>query len=731
MQGKSLYNDIRLNPRSTEDSRVVASKWSLQIDPYLPELPDAETNIEDAWKDYLNITAERLIFRMRLLNLPVDDSLASSEAIMSARPFGDDGPTFNELILTSTQIAAAFIPLMPEDVSSANKPVMARLYCVSGLRKNNYRFPFIDGENEPGIRDCSWFIAGVKHDVVQSGISGRSWMLAAKLLMQIIKNRDVPTAKNLAGNFIVTGDVANGSITQVEIGRKPELDKYEFRNFKWIVPMKNANEIITIPSRRIEKPATLEEAYKLIESMQSKATQSFMRFLKNFDLEGMKEQYEIGADIFTEDKESGLVPIEYAKTAFNLMIDSKMGKWEYPNIAHPIQMPDKETLKDPPGGETMRRGDMDRLMWRPLTNVTRIIEWLRGEGADCANMFYCMARERRADAIEIMSQYYPLNARSAEGCTAVDLALNNKDWDTAQFLYDRFGITCDASASRNACLKCACSRIFPDDPENYFTDADFELIRHALEVGMSPMSQILQASSSPELIDYRYRRRKTTLFELAILGGCGRLVRHLLECGVDANVRLQSYREDFGREDEWYSCYKPPTPLEIAYKHRVYTQWPAREEIIKLLKEHGATETMELKEFRRTEYQKALAKVNGKEDGYANHAFIAECIMDGEPFTDRVNGVLEWWDKSISRENSHTVSSSIYGMALEYGWINIVEACLEKGASPNEAITFNSEEDPIKGDVYETVSPMEIAQRSKSEKTRVQLVDLLKKYGEE
>ena len=70
-------------------------------------------------------------------------------------------------------------------------------------------------------------------------------------------------------------------------------------------------------------------------------------------------------------------------------------------------------------------------------------------------------------------------------------------------------------------------------------------------------------------------------------------------------------------------------------------------------------------------------------------------------------------------------------MALEYGWINIVEACLEKGASPNEEITFNSEEDSINGDVYEAVSPMEIARRSKSDKTRIQLVDLLKKYGAE
>ncbi len=526
MQGKSLYNYIQVNPRSTEDSRVVASKWSLQVDPYLPELPDAGTNVEAGWRDYLNITAERLIFRMRLLNLPVDDSLASSEAIMSARPFGDDGPTFNELILTSTQIAAAFIPLTPEDVSSANKPVMARLYCVSGLRKNNYRFPFIDGENEPGIRDCSWFIAGVKHDVVQSGISGRSWMLAAKLLMQIIKNRDVPTAKNLAGNFIVTGDVANGSITQVEIGRKPELDKYEFRNFKWIVPMKNANEIITIPSRRIEKPATLEEAYKLIESMQSKATQSFMRFLKSFDLNGMKEQYEIGADIFAEDKAIGRIPVEYAKIERDRLIAS---------------MVDKSQV------------EWDHI--RRIKDIGRIIEWLQRQGADCANMFYCMARERRLDAIEIMSQYYPLNARNAEGCTATDIALNNKDWGTAQFLYDRFGISCDSTASRNDCLRNVCDKIESppsSGPYEYFTDGDFELICHALQVGMTPMSHISQTLGAGDLAALYYSsnygfpeeycsKRLITLLELAIRGGNVRLVKYLLENGANANDRLTSH----------------------------------------------------------------------------------------------------------------------------------------------------------------------------------------------
>lgn len=730
MNQKSLYTNVCRNPLVSEDSRIVASKWFSPVDPYLPEIPLAIPDNEQFRTAYLNITAERLLFRKKILCLPIDEGLSADPNILMARPFGDENPTFGDLIAPTIRLAASFVPLAPDDVDTTIKPVMSRLYCVSGLQGEQCTTPFRDGAGEPGIGDFAWFVAGVKPKIMATGISGRSWLLAANLLMKLVTNHDSATAKNLLCNYIVTGDVVGGAISQVEIGRKTELDVSEFKNYKWIVPMQNANEMTSLPARRIEKPATLDEAYKLIESMQSKATQSFLRFLKNFDLDGMKQQYEIGADIFVEDKESGLMPIEYAKTAFNLMIDSKMGKWEYPNIAHPIQMPDRETLKDPEGSGVASRGDWDRYMWQPLKNVTRIIEWLRGMGADCANIVYLMARERRSDVIEIMSQYYPLNARTAEGCTAVDLALNNKDWATAQFLYDHFGITCDTSASRNECLKSACSRIFPDDPEVFFTDADFELICHALQVGMSPMSQILQAASSPEQIGYRYRRRKMTLFELAIRGGDYKLVQHLLENGADANASLYNSEEDWGREWAGFlGSVRAPTPLEVAYV--AYENPTHNKKIVELLKSFGATETSEFKELRKSKYKAALSKVNGKDDNSSNRAFIAECIMDGEPFTDCVNGVLEWWDKSISQENMHAVSSSIYGMALEYGWINIVEACLEKGASPSEEITFNSEEAPIKGDVYETVSPMEIARRNKSNKTAVLLVDLLKKHGAE
>ena len=272
MLKKSLYKELKRIPRVSEDSSIVASVWGATADSYLPEIPDVEPENVQCRESYFNITAERLLFRKKLLGLPVDENLVADEHISTAHPFGEANPTFGELAEPSVRLAAAFVPLTPDENNVTLRPVMARLYCIAGL-PGRYALPLTEGLTEAGIQNYNWFVAGVKDDVLEMGISGRSWLLAANLLMRIVEKSDMATARNLIKNFIVTGNVEEGTISHVTIGRKPELANIkEFRNLKWIIPMENANEVTVVPPRRIEKPATLDEAYQLIETMQNTLT---------------------------------------------------------------------------------------------------------------------------------------------------------------------------------------------------------------------------------------------------------------------------------------------------------------------------------------------------------------------------------------------------------------------------------------------------------------------------
>ena len=159
MSRTSLYVDIGPNPRTTEGSNVVAKKWGATVDPYLAEIPDVESGNEQCRELYFNITAERLLFRKKLLGLPVDEDLVADANIAAAHPFGEANPTFGELAVPSVRLAAAFVPLTPDEKDVTHRPVMARLYCASGL-SGRYASPFTEGLQDAGIQNYNWFVAG-------------------------------------------------------------------------------------------------------------------------------------------------------------------------------------------------------------------------------------------------------------------------------------------------------------------------------------------------------------------------------------------------------------------------------------------------------------------------------------------------------------------------------------------------------------------------------------------
>ncbi len=88
MEQKSLYRDLLRNPRSSEDSRIAVASWGTPVDGYAPELPVASSENEKSCDDYYALSAERLLYRGMVLGLPVDSAFAASEAMQSARPFG-------------------------------------------------------------------------------------------------------------------------------------------------------------------------------------------------------------------------------------------------------------------------------------------------------------------------------------------------------------------------------------------------------------------------------------------------------------------------------------------------------------------------------------------------------------------------------------------------------------------------------------------------------------------
>ena len=685
MLKKSLYKELKRIPRDSEDSSIVASAWGATVDPYLPEIPDVESGNEQCRELYFSITAERLLFRKKLLGLPVDENLVANEHITTAHPFGVANPTFSELAAPSVRLAAAFVPLTPDENDVTLRPAMARLYCVAGLPER-YALPLTDGLKETGIRNYNWFVAGVKEDVLKMGISGRSWLLAANLLMRVVEQNDMATARNLINNFIVTGNVEDGAISHVTIGRKPELANIkEFRNLKWIIPMKNANEMTTVPGRRIEKPATLDEAYKLIETMQSKATHSFFRFLKSFDLVGMRQQLEIGADIFAEDPETSLLPIEFITTAIDLAMMSNNGTMQYPIIARPIRMPER-LVND--------LGMMDF-----LPKAKSIAEWLKCQGADCAKTVYILAKQRLFEAIAELAKVYPIETRDGAGCTAVDVALNNKDWETARYLYERFGIKCDTTASRNKRMKDVIDKLVNEfryaDAE--LTKEDVEFIRQAMEVGLTPESRLLFVSHWPE--DAACPRKVKSLFALAISSNNEPLVRLCLEKGADPNARLQTHEMPLDGVDGSHCglcVIEDCTPMEMALK---LSDCDSCDRMISLLKESGGLETpvvlamqnkLKIAKIlqdgikRHEMYLDALKKLCTDKDDVQNHELIIECLKRGESMEEQVCAEECEYDGHLA-----VIKSSLWGMSIYFGWYDIAKECLRIGGNSNDVMRYH------------------------------------------
>lgn len=473
-----LYtNDYKYNVRDTECSRTVVNSWFDECVRY------AEEKISD--HGCLKLVAERLVVRhlLGMKNLDAWDL----NCVARIQPFGDDGPLVAELMLPNVFCAMAFFPLTP--ANTKGNPILARLYCVKGL-PNSYNTLPLEGMSEVASPEVSWFLEGVPKEELKKGIRGRSWLLAAHLLRQVVNMRSLSTARNLMKHYIVTGDVRDGLICPVEIGRKAELFE-KFEGFKWIIPKENE---MNLPKRKTEKPATLKEAYELIESMQNCATRTLFSSLRTGSLDVAKMQYEkCGADIYALEEGTGLSSLEV--------------------IARTIEeVRKKELCTD-----------------EELNKLYDIMGWLKQNNADCAMMFYQIAQIGDKTLLESCKRSYEINAVDENGLTAVDWALNVENWTAANLLHS-VGGSCNNRLGANkkitqAIEGCLCD---PDpNPHSLETRKYGDLVAWAIDCGLDPRIVVskekIGAVLCRDMIDNSYRCfdwRDSPDFDHSVWRGC-------------------------------------------------------------------------------------------------------------------------------------------------------------------------------------------------------------------
>ena len=625
---------------------------------------------------YCRRTSERVFVR-NLLGLS-DLEKDHAQSLAEKYPFGTDGPTLASLLSPSVFAAMALVPLTPVGGES-RRPVLARLYCVRGLDKRFFPTE-LDVNNLDSGRGYSWFLTGLDEEDTGKRIEGRSWLLAAELLRRVVEKRDRETARHLMAKYIVTGDVNGDRITKVEMGRKSELGhKRVFADLKWIVPKEN--EVMDIAKRKVEKPGTLEEAWELIEAMQNRATRSFFRFLRDCNLNGMKEQFGNGADLFACEGNTGAMPIE-------IVGQMKEGK-------------QKE----------------------------QVLSWLRSQGADCAWTFYILAKLGLDEALNHCEQYLSIEARTVDGLNATELALINGDFNLARKLYAR-GCKCRAEPPKGSLLSQKVNACFDNDFSK-------KVVINALSVGLSTKCTYHKEDYEDDsgYLAYGYF---SSLFGAALYRGNYELVEKCLDSGADPNEAVVVYSKDprlvvkVGPEviDLGYGVLIEGSPLYVVNKH-VLDLPGLRQRISELLYGRGAKKDAELESLEYAREVKRYLERHGTRSGNKERdGKILALIDEGQPID------IEVFVKYVSAEDeskSEQLATTLWGAAVYYGDVDLMRKCLEHSASIHEPLKFSHAEDDKVADLQylNNRTPIEVVLMSEdiSLSDRIAAEQLLREFG--
>ena len=521
-----LFEDDIAKYGGPYESAKVIHLWNRANDVYeLEEDPAAER-----CESYRIITAERILYRRRIKNLPVQEAFWDRQAILD-QSLVPGGPTLRELLSPDVHVAMTFVPLAGLHGAAS---CLGRLYCVSGL--SFHYCPFENGA--PAESDAyGWMLLGVPENIRRTG---ESWNLAANLLMAVL---GAPIAQPLIRELstrIVTGRVDQS-------GRVLWIDKLEskirvvtsnkwLRQLKWMVPHENREEAVMINA---DMPESLEEAIRLIESNRSRATEVLKSAISSESLNNkiIAAQLYNGADVSVEDSVSheNLAQILKRRTCERLLNMDSLCDLEGPNNIVEDMMIEMKSVFD------------------SYASAQRILSYY----ADLPQMFFTLARRRADEAIEAMLKCYgadAINTTDSDGETALDFALEQDP--AAAGILRKHGATVRgiyrAGSRKMREMLMRGSINFSDEVYKYFLDAvgsGFLDVNAMIDFGSEGLKSAVSLHQEDErnecvtTVTICHRHKTNVFLEAILLDTTGELVKKCLECGADVNIPIEFSRD--------------------------------------------------------------------------------------------------------------------------------------------------------------------------------------------
>jgi len=540
-----------------ESSDDVVSHWMHDDDPYEVEKVSLDSG-DPASIQYYSLTGERVVLRRKVLGLSVDAAFESDVNLLAAHPFVGSDCTVAELLDAKVRVAMAFVPLTSDDgVSGA---VLARLYCVSGL-KREFPIPF-DSKVPLGAKDYSWFLAGCRK---QPSPAHESWHLAAYLLMAVLRDSNTHACQNLATSFVVTGtvDQDTGRICPVLMGRKTDVVNSELCKLIWLMPKANEKEVTKMI--KIECPTDLSEAYELIKTMQNHATKALVGAAESGTSAGtaIVELLKCNADPAQSDK--------HTKNARQLFALSS----EYKVIALVDRI--QKTLAER-GVAADMIDDLIEPLYAEMDKAAEYARTLSYYGG-IPQMFFMLSRRGDAAVVKLLSGVFDINSTDEKGETALDFAKAVNEPSAASILVQcgatRRGIY-EPSCERmqGAILALALNKV-GEETTTYICEAldngcspnaVLELNNNAYRESSWEHSAILAQSADDldpfgnddrRFYAHRRRRYSTTLFLEALYAGNIEVIEACMTHGGNTNVAVLTAAAEKMSRDVFYNSGKP------------------------------------------------------------------------------------------------------------------------------------------------------------------------------
>ena len=113
-------DDLRDDFRLSERSAKVVRYWGSPQEAY-----EHESGIAKECDAYLKLTAERVMFRVKVLGLSEPDAFLTDRELLDVSFIDGRTPKLSELLDPNVRIAMVYVPLTP--VGNVGNPVLARL----------------------------------------------------------------------------------------------------------------------------------------------------------------------------------------------------------------------------------------------------------------------------------------------------------------------------------------------------------------------------------------------------------------------------------------------------------------------------------------------------------------------------------------------------------------------------------------------------------------------------